>query len=206
VVGRKSWVRSANGGAVPAAILNGYYQLAQETETFVIYRRSSRPINAARVRPEGFLENFAHPAYARRLAIDGRHIEPVSALDALPPLWHGGSRRIAIDPTWTLYVDLARPSPVYEILLEGAPPPQAIRVDLRLLSEDSGVSGRLERAFEAGERLYIREALSTQADVRTIDLRLASIDGNPLAINLHRIRIMGQTTGLRDHVARHGIQ
>jgi len=205
IVVRTSWMRTANGGRLPAALLNGYYQLEEETWRFAIYRRSSRPADPARVRAGGFLENLAHPAYAERIALNGVRMTPAAALDELPPLRQGGGRDIVADPSWSLHIDPRDGSRVHELYVTGAAPPQDVRVEIRLVSASDTASPRFEHIARAGEPLLFRYRLESGHLTDTIDIRFTSISGPPVPLHLGAVRVMGQTPALRDHLARFGI-
>jgi hypothetical protein len=205
LVVRSNWMRTANAGRVPPSVLHGYYDLVQETRTFAIYRRSSRPADPARVRASGFLENLAHPAYAERIALNGVRMTPAAALEKLPSLTHGGASTIVADPSWSLHIDPHDGSRVHELYVDGAAPPEDIRIEIRLVSRAHTVSARFEHIARAGERLRFRHRLASGQLTDTIDIRFTSVSGRRVAVDLRALRVMGQRPALRDHLARHGI-
>jgi hypothetical protein len=206
IVVRRSWMATANAGRVADEIFQGYYRAEKRTPSFVIYRRSDRPIEARRLKPDAFLENLAHPAYAERIVLNGIGVDP-EASAALPPLWQRRKHEIVADPAWTLQIDPREPGPVHEIYLEASAPSADVIVDVRL--KGGGPHGsvkRLRHKAEAGQALRFHEALEAPHHTDAIEMRLTSLTGEAVRVGLVAVRVMGQSDELREHVVRHGIR
>lgn len=205
VVVRKSWMRTANRGRVPDEILDGHYRLATVTPTFTIYERAERAIDARRASASGWLENLAHPAYLRRVSVNGKPVAVQLAGAALPSLWQGPGHEVTADPLWALHLDPEETAPVLEIYLAADSPSQDTRVEVTLRSPAGAALRRLDTVARAGESLRLSETLEKAGGVDTIDIRFSSLTGGPVRIHLNAVRVMGQGQALRAHLRREGI-
>jgi len=206
IVVRSRWMQSANRGRVPAEILRGYYQLAKQTPSFAIYQRSARPVSPHRVDAAGFLENLAHPAYARRVAVNGRPLSLDSAPDAVPSLWMSTGHEIVAEPSWRLHIDSRDDdAPVHELYIEGSAPTQDVRIDVILAGPSSNGTRRFEHVVRAGQPILFEHRLDAGHPADTIEVAFTSLSGRRSVFQLGAIRLMGQTGALRQHLADHGI-
>jgi hypothetical protein len=206
IVVRSTWMRGANGGRVPDAILGGHYRAEKQTSSFVIYRRTEQPIEARRLRNHGFLENLAHPAYGDRFIVNDVQLQPDDAVLALPSLWHGERHEIVADPTWSVRVDGREQAPVHEIYLEGSPPSADLRVEVSLRAGRDGAWKRLHYDARRRVPLRVHHVLEAPHPADDIEIRLTSLSGETVRLLLGAVRVMGQTDALREHLLRHGIR
>lgn len=204
LVMRRAWMRTANFGQAPDVVLNGHYRLEDATPSFAIYRRTERPVSAHRRSDEGFLENFAHPAYADRLTVEGARFHPDGAAAALPFLWGRAHFEIAVDPEWRARIDLRGSASIHEIYLEGLPPPADIQVEVSLRSRLPASIKRLRQTIEAGRPLRIHQVLDAGQIADDIEVRLVSPTGQAVRVTLVAVRVMGQSDDLQRHVRQLG--
>jgi len=206
IVVRKSWMLTANRGQLIPEILGGAYSFERETRTFVIYRRTARRIDDAPPRAERYLENLAHPAYARRIAVNDRPVEIHAAEEQLPSLWQGGGHHVLLDPAWALRVELRDGAPAHELYLQGDAPSGDVHVEVTLSGRAAGAAQRFDRILAAGQPWTVSHGLDARQTVETIEIRAWSVTGAPARFRLVAVRVMGQREPLRTYLAKHGIQ
>ena len=204
IVVRSRWMRTANHGRIPPQILRGYFDLVHETPMFALYRRSSRPVNPDRIAAAGFLENLAHPAYAARIAVNDARVTPDSAFDTVPFLGISAGHEVVADPEWSLHVDPRESAPVHELYIEGHAPLVDVRVEVRLAAAGRPPL-RFEHVARAGQPLLFEEKVQERHPIDTVEIRFTSLGPATARFHLRAIRVMGQTTALRQHLASHGI-
>lgn len=204
VIVRHSWMRTANNGHLPPEILEGRYGLAAETASFAIYGRRE-PEAGAGIRADRFLENLAHPAYARRVSVDGRVVLPERVFEEVPSLWQGRGQHVDVDPRWTLHVDPESEAPVHEMYIAGSAPSGDLHLDVVLTGVDAADSRRLSAVVRAGTPLRFTQAVETSGRIASMDIRLTSATGQPVRVRLDAVRLMGQTPSLRDHLIESGV-
>jgi hypothetical protein len=205
LVVRRSWMTTANGGHLPPEILDGYYTVADHTPSFVIYRRSERPIAPHRRALTGFLENIAHPAYADTISINHAPLAPEAAAAAVPSLWHGGHHEIAAAPAWRLRIEARDAAPVHEVYLEGGAPTQDVRIEVRLRGGAGRPVKRLQHTVARGNRLRVQHLLDDPHHTEDIEITVTSLNGDAARLPLVALRVMAQSDELRDHVVSHGV-
>jgi len=204
IVVRRSWMATANDGRVPGTILGGHYTLVAGTPRFVVYGRSAQPLNPLRTRQTGFLENLAHPAYAERIAVNGRRMAPEGASE-LRYLWQGGGAEILVAPSWHLQLDPRGHEPVYEVLLEASAPSAPLLVRITLTGPQPPYVRRVELQAPAGEPIRIWDTSDTPFETDRVDIHISSLSGAPVTVRLMALRVMGQTDRLRRHLEREGL-
>lgn len=204
VIARQTWMRQANHGRLPPAILDGYYGLIAETSSFAVYRRAEGAVPPA-LEADAFLENVAHPAYASTVAVNGRTIPADDAAEQVPSLWQGRGHAVHVDPRWTLHVDPEADVPVHGLYIEGTPPSDDVSVDVWLRGVDGVAPRRFSAVVRAGTPLMFAQALDGHGPIETIDVRLFSLTGRPVSLVLRAVRVMGQTPKLREHLQEHGV-
>ena len=205
IVVRRSWMATANGGRVPDTILNGHYTTLAGTPRFVVYGRSSQPLNPLRTRQTGFLENLAHPAYAARIAVNGLRVLPAAALTQLAFLRQGGEAEVMVAPSWHLHLDPRGHEQVYEILLEAAAPSGPLTIRFTLTGPRSSQVWMKEVRVPAGKPIRIWETSAAPIAADRVDVHLLSPDGKPVTLRLKALRVMGQSERLRRHLEREGV-
>lgn len=204
VIARQSWMRTANHGRLPLDLLDARYQLAAETNSFAIYRR--RPgVPGVRTNADEFLENLAHPAYASVVAVNGVTIPASDAAAQVPSLWQGQGHDVNINPRWSLHVELQHATPIHEIYINGTAPGEAVSVEVLLRGKDRADSQRWSEAIAAGAPWTFARLVAGRGAIEAVDVRLTSVSGRPVRLNLQAVRMMGQTPALRDHLLEHDV-
>ena len=205
LVARRRWTMNANAGRIPAALLDGYYRLHAETESFVIYKRTEKPLEPEQSGVDGFLENLAHPAYARRLALNDVPLAPADTTVSLPFMWQGGGAEVIADPVWRLSIDSKEAALAHQVFLQGTAPSGDLLVEVDLKPQSAGPSTRLQFTAVKGRPIRLQQTLDAPQDTAAIEIRLTSRTGQAVRLVLVAVRVMGQSDELRDHVERHGM-
>jgi len=201
---RQSWMRQASRGRLLPSVLDGRYTLAAETATFAVYRREAARDPDAGPAP-AFLENLVHPAYAARMAINGEVVDPELAIDRVAALWQSLGDDVSLTSQWTLHVDPEHDVPVRRIYIAGAAPDEPVRIDVVLTAAGSAPAQRFSAVFEPGAPILFERDAEADRPIESIDITMSSISGEPTRVWVDAIRILGQTSALREHLRAHGV-
>ena len=197
-------VRPANHNSVPEEVLDGAYRLLfiDATRQSVVYKRTTKSVQAFREDPHRFLENVAHVSHVRRAAVNGQPIPAADLQGALPWL-RDSSRRFTVKPGYRLEIDFAAADiPVYEFYAAGVVGSRPFALDV-VLRSCSGAAVYRDRIDVAEERSQsILRSLPPAVGACSLTFEVAVPDGRDVNLELWDVRVQGQPAALETHIAR----
>ncbi len=200
IVGPYDNLESANGGAIPDAVLRSHYRriLVDRHAQAVVYKRTSDALGEFRTNPHLFLENVAHPSHLLR-GYDGEVIARGEFLRRLPFLADGAldrsfNGRVTYDATFA-----SSDEPVYELDVMAVWARTDVRMAISLLNARGQVVARDERVVGSRGTNVFRE-WPEGIRASQVSLELEASDPRPTRVILHDLRVQGQTPELAAYV------
>jgi hypothetical protein len=201
---RKSWVQTANHGRVPAQLMRGYFEIAQESPRFVLYRRTARPLSDHRRDERGFLENVLHPGYASEIVINDRPVPEQDQAAAYAAITQPLGGALTLDPVWRVHSALGTEATVFEWLIEAAASPAALRITVTI-RDAAGRPHRLSKDIAPRTPIAWHEVLPAGIAASRVEVSIASATGEPTVLEHAVVHVMGQTPALLRHLRRHAV-
>lgn len=196
-------VRPANNNHVPEEVLDGAYRLLfiDATRQSVVYRRTTKGVQAFRQDPARFLENVAHLSHVRRAAINGQPVPGADLKRLMPWLWDGG-RRWTVRPGYRIDVDFAAADvPIHEFFAASVVGSRPLQVEFTLRScGGAPVFREVIDVAEERPQTVLRRLGGVGAC--SLTLEAAVPDGRDVNIELWDLRVQGQPPALARYVSR----
>lgn len=200
IAGRTDLLTRANGGRVPAEILNGFFRLhgTDASGENAVYVRSAKPADRYRSDPGMFQENLAHPSRLRRVEINGAPIaEPVAELAFL----RDGTTTLPVPRHLFLRIAFAeRDEAVNALYVAAMSSRDPMTMTFTLFDEAARRVASVTTDVTPATKGLLESFGRVRARMLTIDIESSGDRDNRLTIG--DLRVQGQSAALREYVCR----
>jgi hypothetical protein len=197
-------LRKANMNRIPDEVLGGFYRILfrDSSRNNVVYARTELNVAEFKTQPRRFLENLVHVSHLKAGRINGAPV-PTDQLQAGFPWLRDEGARFTVSNGYRVDLEFAdQDEAMYEAHIDRLLATKPLTVVLTLQSCTGRVSYQKRIDVAANSTRDFRDYLPVPIGACRLALEVAGVDQNEARLEIHDLRIQGQTRELAAYIRR----
>jgi hypothetical protein len=195
-------LHKANMNRIPEEVLGGFYRILfrDSSHNNIVYARTERTVAEFKTQRWRFLENLVHVSYLKAARINGVPV-PTDQLQRRFPWLRDEGARFTVSSGSRVDLEFAdRDEAIYEAHVDQLLATRPLSIVLTLQSCTGRVSYQQTIDLAANSSRDFRDHLPVPIGACRLALEVAGVDQDAARLEIHDLRIQGQTRELAEYI------